>query len=238
MPQWHLSYGGQQSGPMDQARAAAQARNNPQGYAWREGFTDWVPIGQIAELTSAQMSSPKAPPPPGGQAFVADEIDFKIYGEEMQFVEVERDPGESAVAEAGAMMYKDPSIVMATVLGDGSQSGAGGSFMDKLLGAGKRLLTGESLFMTGFYPQWPGKGPCRLRGALSRQYHPHRAAQCGRLFDLPERQFPLCRQRRFHRHLSATKNPDRPLRRRRLCNAETGGRRSALRARRRYRRGA
>lgn len=157
MPQWYLSYDGQQSGPMDQARAAAQARNNPQGYAWREGFTDWVPIGQIAELTSAQLSSPKAPPPPGGQAFVADEIDFKIYGEEMQFVEVELDPGESAVAEAGAMMYKDPSVVMATVFGDGSRSGAGGSFMGKLLGAGKRLLTGESLFMTVFTHSGRGK---------------------------------------------------------------------------------
>jgi uncharacterized protein (AIM24 family) len=64
----------------------------------------------------------------------ADEIDFKIMGSEMQFVEVELDPDESAVAEAGAMMYKDSSIAMETVFGDASGSGGGGGFMDKLLG--------------------------------------------------------------------------------------------------------
>jgi uncharacterized protein (TIGR00266 family) len=77
----------------------------------------------------------------------------------MQFVEVELDPGESAVAEAGAMMYKDSSIDMQTVFGDGSAqpSGGGGGFMDKLMGAGKRLLTGESLFMTVFTHTGQGK---------------------------------------------------------------------------------
>ncbi|MDH3838206.1 MAG: TIGR00266 family protein [Desulfobacteraceae bacterium] len=75
----------------------------------------------------------------------------------MQFVEVELDPGESAVAEAGAMMYKDQSVNMETVFGDASGSGRGGGFMDKLLGAGKRLLTGESLFMTVFTHTGQGK---------------------------------------------------------------------------------
>jgi uncharacterized protein (TIGR00266 family) len=75
----------------------------------------------------------------------------------MQFVEVELDPGESAVAEAGAMMYKDPAVVMETVFGDGSHASADGGFMDKLLGAGKRLLTGESLFMTVFSHSGRGK---------------------------------------------------------------------------------
>jgi uncharacterized protein (TIGR00266 family) len=75
----------------------------------------------------------------------------------MQFVEVELDPGESAVAEAGAMMYKDASIHMTTVFGDGSAQSGGGGFMDKLLGAGKRLLTGESLFMTVFTHNGQGK---------------------------------------------------------------------------------
>jgi uncharacterized protein (TIGR00266 family) len=74
------------------------------------------------------------------------EIDFEIYGDDMQFVEVELDPGESAVAEAGAMMYMDEGIEMETVFGDGTESG----FFGKLVGAGKRLLTGESLFMTVF----------------------------------------------------------------------------------------
>ena len=78
----------------------------------------------------------------------ADEIDYQIFGEEMQFVEIELDPGESAVAEAGMMMHKDPAITMDTVFGDGSTKPGG--FMDALVGAGKRLLTGESLFTTVF----------------------------------------------------------------------------------------
>ncbi|HOC16910.1 MAG TPA: TIGR00266 family protein [Vicinamibacterales bacterium] len=77
------------------------------------------------------------------------EIEFKIYGAEMQFVEVYLDPGESAVAEAGTMMFMTNAIKMETVFGDGSAQQQGG-VMGALLGAGKRLLTGESLFMTVF----------------------------------------------------------------------------------------
>src|SRR5687767_1798580 len=77
------------------------------------------------------------------------EIDYKIYGDDMQFVEVELDPSEATVAEAGGMMYMDDGIDMETVFGDGSQQQTG--IMGALMGAGKRLLTGESLFMTVFY---------------------------------------------------------------------------------------
>lgn len=87
---------------------------------------------------------------------IADDIDFEIKGEELQFLEIELDPGESAVAEAGAMVWKDASIDMTTVFGDGS-GGQGGGFMDKLLGAGKRLVTGESLFTTVFTHRGSGK---------------------------------------------------------------------------------
>ncbi len=75
----------------------------------------------------------------------------------MQFVEIELDPGESAVAEAGTMMYTDTSIQMHTIFGDGSAQADQGGFMDKLLGAGKRLLTGESLFITVFTHEGSGK---------------------------------------------------------------------------------
>jgi uncharacterized protein (TIGR00266 family) len=88
-------------------------------------------------------------------AAVADDIDFEIKGQELQFLEIELDPGESAVAEAGAMVWKDASIAMTTVFGDGR--GAEGGFMGKLLGAGKRLVTGESLFTTVFTHQGRGK---------------------------------------------------------------------------------
>ncbi|MES2157374.1 MAG: TIGR00266 family protein [Pseudomonadota bacterium] len=89
-------------------------------------------------------------------ASLSDDIDFEIKGQELQFLEIELDPGESAVAEAGAMVWKDASISMTTVFGDGS-GGADGGFMGKLLGAGKRLVTGESLFTTVFTHQGSGK---------------------------------------------------------------------------------
>ena len=78
-----------------------------------------------------------------------DEIDYKIYGDDMQFVEIELDPNEATVAEAGGMMYMEDGIEMETIFGDGSQQQSG--FMGALMGAGKRLLTGESLFMTVFH---------------------------------------------------------------------------------------
>src|SRR5215471_6226244 len=85
------------------------------------------------------------------------EIDFKIFGDEMQFVEVELDPMEAAVAEAGGMMYMDDGIAMETIFGDGSQQQQNSGFLGSLLGAGKRLLIGESLFMTVFQNRGQGK---------------------------------------------------------------------------------
>ncbi len=79
------------------------------------------------------------------------EIDYKVLGDDLQFVELVLDPGEAVVSEAGAMMYLEDGIQMTTVFGDGSQPKA--DFLDKLVGAGKRLLTGESLFMTVFQNQ-------------------------------------------------------------------------------------
>jgi uncharacterized protein (TIGR00266 family) len=76
------------------------------------------------------------------------EIEYKIFGDDMQFVEVELDPEEAAIAEAGGMMYMDDGIQMETIFGDGSQQKSG--LIGTLTGAGKRLLTGESLFMTIF----------------------------------------------------------------------------------------
>ena len=77
------------------------------------------------------------------------EIDYKIFGEELQYVEVELDPGETAVAEPGAFMMMDDGITMQTIFGDGSQQ-QDNSIMEKLFSAGKRLLVGENLFMTAF----------------------------------------------------------------------------------------
>ncbi|HZW83085.1 MAG TPA: TIGR00266 family protein [Candidatus Deferrimicrobium sp.] len=84
------------------------------------------------------------------------EIDFKIHGDDMQFVEIELDPNETTIAEAGSLMMMEDGIDMETIFGDGSGSNQQG-FMGKMLGAGKRLLTGESLFMTAFTNVGTGK---------------------------------------------------------------------------------
>ena len=83
------------------------------------------------------------------------EIDYKVFGDAMQYVELELDPNEAAIAEAGGMMYMDDNIEMQTIFGDGSQQNSG--FLGTLLGAGKRLLTGESLFMTVLHNRGQGK---------------------------------------------------------------------------------
>jgi uncharacterized protein (TIGR00266 family) len=80
----------------------------------------------------------------------AHEIEYQIFGDDMQFVEISLDPGETVVAEAGAMMYMDGSVESDTVFGDGSDRDKDKGFMDKMLGVGKRALTGESIFMTTF----------------------------------------------------------------------------------------
>ncbi|HNX71740.1 TIGR00266 family protein [Rivihabitans pingtungensis] len=82
-------------------------------------------------------------------------IDYEIIGDDLQFVEVELDPGEAAVGEAGAMMYMQDGVSMDTVFGDGSAQEGG--WMGKLFGAGKRLLTGESMFTTVFVNEGQGK---------------------------------------------------------------------------------
>ena len=83
---------------------------------------------------------------------VMHEIDHKIFGDDMQYVEIELDPNEATVAEAGGMMYMEDGIEMETIFGDGSAQQQGG-LLGSLMGAGKRLLTGESLFMTVFINQ-------------------------------------------------------------------------------------
>lgn len=162
MEQWHFALNGQQAGPFTQEEAVVYARRHPDAFCWRPGFSRWRPVTEVAELAGPVGAGAPPSPPAGGAGAAAggrlraDEIDYRIYGEEMQFVEVELDPGESAIAEAGAMMFKDAAVAMSTIFGDGSER-SGGGFLDKLVGAGKRVLTGESLFITVFTNQGQGK---------------------------------------------------------------------------------
>lgn len=106
-----------------------------------------------------------------------DVVDHEIRGAEMQFVEVELDPGEAAIGEAGSMMFMEPGIDMDTVFGDGSKQ-QGGIF-GKLLGAGKRLITGESLFTTVYTNQGQGKKRVAFAAPYPGKILPMNLAQLG-----------------------------------------------------------
>ena len=157
MPQWYMAIGGQQVGPVSQDDIITSLRSGnitADTLVFTAGMSQWTRLAEVPAL-APYLPGAMPPPPPGRRAH---DIDFKIVGVEMQFVEVELDPGESAVAEAGSMMYMMPGISMETIFGDGSQQPQGGSgLMGALLGAGKRLLTGESLFMTVFTNKGAGK---------------------------------------------------------------------------------
>ena len=156
MTQWYFvaPNSSDRIGPLDDAAAQAHAARRRDDQCWREGLSGWQPVRSMPEFAATGDIVPSHMPPlpssPDGGRSRADEIDYRIVGNDMPFVEVELDPGESAIAEAGALMYKDASVQMDTVFGDGSHTGQGGGVMDKLFSAGKRVLTGESLFTTMF----------------------------------------------------------------------------------------
>jgi len=155
--QWYVAQGGSSIGPMSESDLLNGFRRgtyNMTDHVFTEGMSGWQPANQVPEIASA-APKPASPPPMPRGGMTSDEVDFEVFGHEMQFVEVELDPGESVVAEAGGMMYMGDGIQMQTIFGDGSNQQGG--FMDKLVGAGKRMLTGESLFMTVFTHQGHGK---------------------------------------------------------------------------------
>ena len=169
MTQWYFVSPGstQRIGPLDLDAAQAHARSHPNDLCWREGLSGWQVVKSMPEFADAVDTTPPVLPPlPSPASRRSDDIDYRIVGNDMQFVEVELDPGESAIAEAGALMCKDASVQMDTVFGDGRHTGQGGGFMDKLMSAGKRVLTGESLFTTVFTHTGSGKAQGRLRRAV------------------------------------------------------------------------
>ena len=158
--QWYMAIGGHQVGPVTLDEIVANLRNGSvdgDTLVFTAGMSAWQKIREVpafgAFMSGAAAAGVPAPPVLPGRR--AHDIDFVIHGTEMQFVEVELDPGEAAVAEAGVFMYMTPGIQMETVFGDGGQAPKG--VLDALLGAGKRLLTGESLFMTVFQNAGAGK---------------------------------------------------------------------------------
>lgn len=124
----------------------------PTTLLWTQGQPVWLPAAEV--LPDAFRASASLPPPlPGGLPpklpMRAHDVDYEIHGNEMQIVEVELDPGETVIAEAGAMNYLEDGISFESKMGDGS-SASGSGFFGILQNIGKRVLTGESIFMTHF----------------------------------------------------------------------------------------
>ena len=125
-----------------------------------------VPFGEVDDIEI--LDTPAVGPAYQSRGKVADEIEYEIFGSEMQYVEIILDPQETVIAEAGMMMYMDDSIKMETVFGspEAANSGGGGGFWQKVKSAGKRIMTGESLFITTFANQ----GHSRAKVAFASPY--------------------------------------------------------------------
>jgi uncharacterized protein (TIGR00266 family) len=172
-----MAIGGQQVGPVseqDVVNAIRSGGADATTLVFVAGMQGWTALRDVPKFQPylAAVAPPAAPPLATPAAPVAarsvpraDEVDYRIVGEDLQFVEVELDPGESVVAEAGALMYMTAGIQMETIFGDGSGQGQGG-ILGALLGAGRRVLTGESLFMTVFTAQ----GGSREKVAFAAPY--------------------------------------------------------------------
>src|SRR5689334_16725084 len=173
MRQYYLAINGKQVGPFPVDDIRQMIRNgqvNGQTLAFTQGMAQWTPISAIAEF--AADLNPQAPPPPpiapmvippdsgvnNGDPGTAAErsarvqtrygLQYEIVGAEMQFVEILLDPQQTIIAEAGSMMFMTQGIELDTILGDGSTPNQG--LMGKLFEAGKRALTGATLFLTTF----------------------------------------------------------------------------------------
>lgn len=144
---YYVDKDGRTVGPMDRnaLTEALGSAKGPNTLVWGPGVAEWTEARHVAALKTGESAAYQPPRVP--QTRVADEIDFEIFGDDMQFVEVTLDPDEVVVAEAGAMMYMTDGIRMQTVFGDPSKEAG---FFSKLFEAGKRMVTGESLFLTTF----------------------------------------------------------------------------------------
>ena len=145
---WYYAKDGQPVGPLSLADLVNQLPEVGGVEAMIFGPTtgDWTKARHVASVVS-RLRGGDAPPPAPSKPTIADEIDYEIFGDDMQFVEVTLDPGEVVVAEAGGMMYMTQGIEMQTVFGDPSKQQG---MLGKLFDAGKRMITGESLFLTTF----------------------------------------------------------------------------------------
>lgn len=154
--EWYLLENNKPVGPMTLSNLLTHLPSvaGMETMVYGPGMTQWTVAREVPAIAGS-LQNPRVPPVPPRQKR-AHEIEYEIHGSEMQYVEVELDPGETVVAESGAMMFMTAGIRMGTRFGD--PSGRDQGFMGKLMSAGKRVLTGESLFMTTFTSSGgPGK---------------------------------------------------------------------------------
>lgn len=144
---WYYVKDGQTIGPMsrEELLQALSETGGPNALVWGPGVPEWTEAKHVALLATGPGL--RHVPPRVPKARRADEIDYEVFGDDMQFVEITLDPDEVVVAEAGSMMYMTDGIQMQTVFGDPSKEQG---FLGKLFDAGKRMVTGESLFLTTF----------------------------------------------------------------------------------------
>ncbi len=156
---WHYSVNGQSFGPVSKEDIAGKLRAGqikPTDHVWCQGMGEWAQVSSVAEFAgAAPAAAPASGPPQAPSARTSHEIDYEILGDDMQVVEVELDPGEVIIAEAGAMNYMDDGIQFEARFGDGTKPDQG--FWGKVVDGAKRKLTGESLFLTHFTNGGGGK---------------------------------------------------------------------------------
>ena len=159
---WYFARGQEQVGPMDipqLVRTILGEPNRERTLVFGPGMASWTEAQLVPQIAAAMggsagtSASPPPPPMPGMSA--ADPIEYEVFGAEMQYVEVTLEPGRMVTADAGSMMYMTSGIQMNTVFGDPSQQQGG--FLGKMMTAGKRALTGESLFITTFTNSGAGR---------------------------------------------------------------------------------
>ncbi len=146
---WYYVRGTETVGPLSREELVRQlpGAGGLDAVVYGPNTADWTKARHIASLATDLQGSAGPPPAPSSRRLTADEIDYEIFGDDMQFVEITLDPDEVVVAEAGAMMYMTRGIEMQTVFGDPSKQQG---MLGKLLDAGRRMITGESLFLTTF----------------------------------------------------------------------------------------
>lgn len=176
---WYFVKDGKGIGPMPREELVRRLpeAGGPDALIYGPGMADWIKarhVAAVADLISGKAD--RAAPPPVTRPATADEIEYEIFGDDMQFVEITLDPGEVVVAEAGAMMYMTRGIEMQTVFGDPSKNQG---LIGKLFDAGKRMIVGESLFLTTFGAMGGGREKVAFASAYPGKIVPMDVGQLG-----------------------------------------------------------